>query len=531
MLKISLGGDLPEEQLPERRLFPGLRRGDDYLAMVTLLRWARADDRLRGVFVAVDRLHCGWARVQGLWQGLQRLRAAGKCVWVHLQHPGLREYLVATAADKIWISPSDVLDVAGLSAEATFFLGTLEKLGIRADIIQIGAYKAAAEPFTRRSMSSEHRQMVEALVDDLYGQIASTVAQCRGKDPASAAELLGRGPFVAREAREVGLVDGIGYAQEVEEELARECGGDVIDCERYRRWRGRAVQRRALWGTSRSIAVVHVWGALKAGESIPGPEGSTAAGEATISRELNRLVRRDDIAAIVLRVASPGGSALASDQLWHCVRRAREEKPVVVSLGDVAASGGYYVASGGDTVLAQPGTITGSIGVIAGKAEMRGLYERLGVTKEIVSRGKHAALYSDYLPLGPGERERLEAEARSFYDGFVAKVAEARRLSREVVEAGAEGRVWTGRQAAELGLVDRFGDIEDAIEEAKLLAGIPRDQWVRIARFPRPLRFWPLPLGPRPWRRVPERVNLPAWFAIFPGERVLALLPFQLRFF
>jgi protease-4 len=236
------------------------------------------------------------------------------------------------------------------------------------------------------------------------------------------------------------------------------------------------------------------------------------------------------VASVVVRIASPGGSGLASDLIWRAVGRLRARKPVVVSLGDVAASGGYYIAAAGAPVFAQPGTITGSIGVIAGKANLFALYQKVGITKELVSRGQHAALYSDYFPLGPAERERLETEARGFYDDFLDKVAAGRRLARDAVAQVAEGRVWTGRQALAHGLVDQMGGLDEAIAEAKALAGIPRTDPVPVMRLPRPPRLWRLPLhllsgGSRleaPWR---------PWLSVLRRDRIWALLPFHLRFF
>ena len=529
VLKIALTGELAEEP-QERRLLSFVRRsGEDYFALINLLRWAREDERLRGVVVSIENLHAGWARIQGLHRALQGLRSAGKRVWVHLAQAGIREYFLATAADHISLPPSGMLDVAGLSAEATFFLGTLEKLGVEAEIIQVGQYKSAAEPFTRREMSPQHREMIESLVDDLYGQVAEAVAGGRGLETDAVRELLGQGPFVASEALQHRLVDRIAYVDQVEESAKRECRGDIIERGDYQRRRGRHMRRRALRGRWGSIGLLHISGTIKNGESIPGPEAASAAGATTVASHLERLTKRDDIAAIVLRIASPGGSGLASDIIWHQVGLARAKKPVVVSLGDVAASGGYYIAAAGAPVIAEPGTITGSIGVVAGKATLQGLYGKLGITKEIVSRGAHGGLYSDYVPLGPAERDRLATQARSFYADFVAKVASGRGLPPDAVAAVAEGRVWTGRQALERGLIDQLGGLEEAANEAKVLAGIPRDAVVTVERLPKPRRLWRLPFSLLPSEASLD--PLAPWLSLPWRERVWAVLPFHLRFF
>jgi len=235
----------------------------------------------------------------------------------------------------------------------------------------------------------------------------------------------------------------------------------------------------------------------------------------------------------VLRISSPGGSGVASDLMWREVVRTREKKPVVISCGDLAASGGYYVAVGGSPIFAEAGTITGSIGVIAGKANLRSLYDRIGVTKEMVTRGKHAAIHSDYVPLGDQERARIQAEAESFYRMFVDRVATSRRLSTEAVEAAAQGRVWTGRQALSRGLIDELGGIDDALDRAKTLSGIPAGEPVLVERHPRPRRLWKLSLDlPLPsWMHAPELISLPPMLRLLLSERVWTLLPFHFRFF
>jgi len=267
-----------------------------------------------------------------------------------------------------------------------------------------------------------------------------------------------RGPFLAAEAVEARLVDELAYEDETEAKLVAACdGSDVIERQDYARRRSREMRAQVLRQSHGMIGLLHVGGTIKTGESIPGPEGANASGATTIKSVLKDLRERDDIRAVLVRVTSPGGSGVASDLIWRELVRTREKKPVVVSLGDVAASGGYYVAVGCAPVIAEPATITGSIGVVAGKANLRGLYDRLGITKELIQRGRHAALYSDYVPLGEEERARIQTEAQHFYDDFVDKVVAARKLTPEAVIAVAEGRVWTGRQAWTRGLVDELG--------------------------------------------------------------------------
>ena len=534
ILDLDIRGELAEEGSEQRVLGILRRPATDYLSLISLLRWAGEDERLKAVLVRCDDLQASWARVQGLRRALTRLRESGKQVWVHLDRAGIYEYYLALAAERISLTPAGTLDVTGVSSEAVFFLDTLKKLGVEADIIQMGRYKAAGEAFTRRDMSPAHREMMESLVDDLYGQLIDAIAADRGLEPGAAREIVDRGPFLAAEAGTFGLVDAVAYGDEIEERIRQACGGaEPIDRATYAKRRGCEIRRQVLRRGRGVLAILHVNGAIKSGDSVPGPEGANAVGSSSIASALKDLREREDVRAVVLRVTSPGGSGAASDLMWRELVRTREMKPVVVSCGDVAASGGYYVAVAGSPVFAEAGTITGSIGVIAGKANLRGLYDRLGISKEIVTRGRNALLHSDYAPLGDEQRARIQAEAETFYRDFVDKVAAARRLSPQAVAAAAEGRVWTGRQAWTRGLVDELGGLEEALVAAKTLAGIPADEAIAVERFPKPRRLWKLAVD----LNLPKRGRIGELIASLPAlrfiwrDRVWAVLPVHFRFF
>ncbi|MCK6554218.1 signal peptide peptidase SppA [Candidatus Binatia bacterium] len=528
VLTVDLDGEL-NEQVWSNPLF-GMPQRIDYLGLIAALRWAREDPAVRGVLLQCGNIHGGWAKLDELHRLVAGLRAAGKTVWAHLTHGGLREYLVACAAERVLLAPTATLDITGLSSEVTFVAGTLEKLGIEPDVIQMGRYKSAAETFTRQDMSAPHREMLDSLLGDLYDQIVAAVAASRRRPESDVRELLDGGPFIAGDALKLGLVDALAYADEADAGLRAACDqGPAIRMGDYAARRGRTIRRRVLRQARTTVGLLHITGTVKMGDSVPGADGASATGVVAATRDLAELRERPDIGAIVLRVASPGGSGLASDLLWREVTRARERKPVVVSFGDMAASGGYYVGVAGSSVIAGAGTITGSIGVLAGKAVLRGLYDRVGITKQLVTRGRHAALYSDYLPLGDEERELLRREAASFYDVFLDKVAAGRHLSRDAVAAVAEGRVWTGRQALALGLVDQIGGLEHALDEAKVLAGVTRETIVAIDRYPKPKRWWKLSLNlASPHAEIMARWS---WFGGLYRERVWALLPFRFRFF
>jgi protease-4 len=533
-LKLELSGDIPELE-GDQRWFGLLRRSsEDYGSLVSLLRWARDDEQLQGVLICCESVQASWGRIQGLRRGLERLRQAGKKVWVHLNGGGIHEYYLASTADHVTLTPAATLDITGLSSEAVFVLGALEKVGVHADVVQMGRYKSAAEMFTRRDMSASHREMMESLVDDLYGQVIEAVADSRSLSPTEVRETFDRGPFLAQEAKEAKLVDEVIYEDEAQEQLVAACAGStVIDRTDYVRRRSVDARVRALRTPHGTVAVVHVCGTIKSGESVTGPDGSSAAGARSIAAAFKEVRERDDVRAVLVRVASPGGSGSASDLMWREMVRTKAEKPVVVSFGDVAASGGYYIALGADAIFAEPGTITGSIGVIAGKASLRSLYERVGVTKELVTRGKHATLFSDYAPLGDEERARLEAEASSFYRAFVEKVATGRKLSIEAAAASAEGRVWTGRQAWTRGLIDKLGDIGDALDAIKERLGVPIADPIAIESFPRPRRLLRLSVDLNtPLSGVlGDSLSLLRRFEFVLQERVWAMVPFSLRFF
>jgi len=530
VLEIEMSGDLGEEPGVYRLLRMSQRQRLDHFNLIALLRWARSDPDLRGVFIRCSDLRVGWAKAQEVSRSIRALRSAGKRVWVYLTHAGIREYVIASAADRVVLTPVGTLDVTGVSTEVTFIAGTLRKLGIEAEVVQMGKYKSAAETFTHTQMSEAHREMMEGLVQDLYDQVVDAIASGRGLDAAGVRERLDCGPFVAREALEARLVDALMYEDEAAEKLRELCGGAAaIEALDYLQRRGRWVRRQVLRRCSPTIAVLHVAGTLKMGDSVPGPDVASACGAGSVARDLKQLRERSDVRGVVLRISSPGGSGLASDLIWHEVVRTRRCKPVVVSFGDVAASGGYYVAVAARPVVAEAGTLTGSIGVIAGKAVLRGLYEQLGVTKQVITRGRHAALYSDYIPLGAEERQRLQTEAERFYADFLDRVSSGREMSTETVSSVAQGRVWTGRQAQSIGLVDQLGGVEQATEQLKKLCGLSPDELVAVERYPKPKRLWRLSFNLSP---IQSHSATPlSWIRFFSGERVWALLPFDFRFF
>ncbi len=474
-LSLDLTGDLPEQPATGlATLFgnpsPSLR------TLVDAIDHAARDQKVRGLLLRVGALDAGWARTVELRDALVRFRRSGKPSWALLEGAGNREYFLATGCQKIAASPTAILDISGLAAEVTFFKGTLDKLGIRAQFEGIGKYKDAPNQFTEKGFTAPHREQMDALVGSLFDSYVAAIAEGRGLAPQAVRALVDRGPFVAAQAKAAGLVDELLYRDQVEARLGVSSG---ISPGRYvRAERGFSLESRP------QIALVYVVGTITGGESQESPGTGAVAGADTIVQGLREAAESDDVRAVVLRVDSPGGSGSASDAIWREVALVRHAKPVIVSMGDYAASGGYYVSMGADLIVAEPGTITGSIGVFSGKFSLKGLYEKLGISEGVVQRGRHARLFSSSTPWTEEDRAQVRAMNRAFYDTFVAKAAEGRHKTESAIEAVAQGRVWTGREALAVGLVDRLGGLGAAVRAAREKAHVPAGQEVRLVVLP-----------------------------------------------
>jgi protease IV len=476
-LVLNLAGGIPEEP-SSSELAPFLeRRPPSLRTLVESLDRAATDARVKSVVLRVSFLpDTGWGKVQELRDAIARFRKSGKPAYAHLEFSGNKEYYLASACDKVYVVPTALLDVTGLAAEVTFFRGTLDKLGVEAQFEGVGKYKNAPNQFTERGFTEPHREQMDELLDSLYGQYLEAIAQARGKTPEQIQAAFDAGPYDGPAALEAGLVDELVYEDQLKERLK--------DAEEVTPTRYVKASRGFRFDGRPKLALVYVVGEILPGESQDSPLGGSFAGSDTVAEALRNAREDDDVKAVIIRVDSPGGSGTASDVIWREVELTRKKKPVVVSMGDVAASGGYYVAMGSDAIVAQPGTITGSIGVFGGKFSMRGLYEKLGLSKEILKRGQHADLFDEYRPWTDEERARIHEMMASFYTRFVTKAAEGRKKSYEEMDAVAQGRVWTGADALERGLVDRLGGLEVALSLAKERANIPGAQAVQLVVLP-----------------------------------------------
>ncbi|MER7546951.1 signal peptide peptidase SppA [Actinomadura sp.] len=460
------------------------------------LRRARSDSRVRALVVKVSG-GIGLALVQELREAVQALREAGKLTvaWAETYGEGGRgtvPYYLATAFDKIYLQPTGEVGLTGIALEEPFFAGALEKAGIQPRFGKRHEYKTMANTFMEKTYTPEHEESSRRLVTSLGEQITAGVAAARGLPEEKVRELIDRGPFLADEALAEKLVDRLAYRDEVYAALREEFGEDaqLRFVSRYNRAHGLA-SRLPQPGRQDMVALINGHGPIRLGRSGRGgplPGSGPAMGSDTIGAAFRAAVRDDRVKAIVFRVNSPGGSAVASDAIWREVVLARRAgKPVIVSMGNVAASGGYYVSMAADTIVAQPGTLTGSIGVVVGKAVVSGLLDRVGIGLGAVADGDHARMLSATKDFSDSEWERVNASLDRIYDDFTAKVAEGRDLPRERVHELARGRVWTGADAKDNGLVDELGGIDTALDLARKKAGLASDAPIRVYPHTSPL--------------------------------------------
>jgi protease-4 len=531
VLKLRVEGGLPDRRAAQSLLsaLSGEPPGPALLDLLAALDRARGDERIETVWVQLGALRAGLARAGELGAALGRVREAGKRVVVHLEEAGLPGYVVALGAGEIVLPPSGSLNVMGVASEVVLLKGLLDRVGLRAWMRARGKYKSARETLAESEMSPESREMTAAIVGDLYEQLVETIASARRLDPAIVRERLDQGPFLAAEALSLGLIDRVGYADDVEDELKENAKKwRPLRLDAYLRLSTHLVKR----GRATVVALVEVTGTIKSGASVPGRERARATGSRRFVQEIKAVTDDPRVKAIVLRVDSPGGSALASDLMWRALTKAQAEKPIVVSMADVAASGGYFVSGiRGAPILASPSTITGSIGVVTGKVEASRLYDMLGIKKETIAIGKRAGFFSEARGFTEDDLVKLEADLEAHYQHFIGRMAEGRGKSREEIHDVAQGRVWTGRQALANGLVDDYGGLLDALDRVRALLGLEPKAPLAIVS-PGAKRRFPLRLAFRgPSNLLPASITRPLEMAeYFAGERTLALLPFDLHF-
>ncbi len=499
------------------------------------LRRAGADDKVRALVVKIGGRRIGLARVQELRSAVAEFRQSGKATvaWAETYGefgPGNTAYYLATAFDRVWVQPSGDVGLTGLSLEQWFLRGTLDKLGLEYEVGKRHEYKNAADRFTEHGFTGPAREALQQLASSLTGQITEAVAERLAIPTAKARELIDNGPYVAEEALELGLVDALGYRDEVYDDVRKTAGPDahLLYLGRYHRSRVLAERARKLPEPAGDmVALIYAAGPIRRGRSGRGPLSGGAMGSDTVSAALRTAAADRRVRAIVLRVNSPGGSYVASDTIWREVVRARQAgTPIVVSMGDVAASGGYYISMAADAIVAQPGTITGSIGVLSGKPVTSSLLERVGITTDSVTVGAHADMFSTTRPFSADEWAKINSWLDRIYADFTGKVAMGRNMTQEQVHEIARGRVWTGADAAGIGLVDHLGGLDDAVALARRKAGLPDSAPVRGYPRTSPLDRLRRPESSEDYRAAGARMFTENWGPVWRLAAGAGLPPF-----
>ena len=499
------------------------------------LHEAADDPHVAGLIAKVGGV-LSWADMQELRLGVRAFAASGKpaVAWAETfgESRDMAAYVLATAFGEIWLQPGGGIGLLGVGIESTFVRGALDRLGVEPQVEQRHQYKNTPDLFLRTGYSPAHRESLERLGASIYDEAISAIAAARTMDPVRVGELVDSGPRTAAEALDAGLVDRLGYRDQVYAAVRERVadGAELLFADRWQpRRRPKPLARRR-----GGVALVEVRGGIASGRSRRGPLGRQV-GSDTVAAQLWAATSNDRVRAVVLRIESPGGSAVASDTIWREVCRVREAgKQVIVSMGDVAASGGYYIACPADVILALPATLTGSVGVFAGKLVVSRLLERVGVTTGSVQHGARSLMFSPRRGFGEEERERFAATVDAVYDDFVAKVAEGRGRPYAEIEPIARGRVWTGRDALERGLVDELGGLRDAVRIARERAGLPKD-----APVVRPIHVPPLARfgrarnseDPRAWTvglRWPGLSEVAAALGV-PADAALRMPPITVR--
>ena len=492
-LTLRIGGDLAEMTPGDVVSYLSGGRTTTVRGIVENLRKASVDERVRSVLLRPTGLTTPyWGKVQEIRDAVIAFKKSGKPVYAYLEYGGDRDYYLASAADKVFLMPSSPLDVTGVATYQLFLRGTLDNIGVVPDLHHIGDYKTASNTFTEKGYTPAHREMDLSLNRDLYDQIVQGIAEGRKKSEDEVRRLLDQGPFLPEDALRAGLIDDVAYEDQVSEKL--KAPGQVdsnLEGDAYG-----FVSLRSL-GLNRGprMAVIYAAGTIVSGRSGYDPLEGPVVGSDTIIDYIRRVRRDRSVRAIILRIDSPGGSAVASDAIWRelmIARKEHEDRPIIASMSDLAASGGYYVALPAHAIVAQPSTLTGSIGIFGGKFTTGGIYQKLGARVDSVSNGKNAEINSPLRPYNVEERKKVQEQLQAFYDQFVEKVAESRKSTPEKIDQLAQGRVWTGRQAKENGLVDALGGLGSAIALAKQQAKIDATSEVELVVYPPARSFYEL---------------------------------------
>ncbi len=480
VLVMALEGTLPES-LPVEFSIPFIQSQNQPTVrdVWASLRHAATDHRIKALVIQPRGLQAGWGKLQELRRDILDFKKSGKPVYALLQGAGSREYYISSVADRVFISPDDTLDVKGFRVEETFYKNTLDKIGVGVQVDHIGRYKDAGDAYSRTGMTPESREVLGQILDQIFNDFCAAVGQGRHKSADDIRALIDMGPFTADQARAVGLVDQLGYEDQVFTALKSKTGGSDLNKVMLRTY------FPAVPAKGDKIAMLVGEGDIVRGSSSEDSYSNQAVLSSGAFNKIVRQVRNDSsIKGVILRVDSPGGDAVASDEILHELRLLSAAKPLVISMSDVAASGGYFISMTGDPVYSYPNTITGSIGVLYVRPNFKGLYDKLGVQQEGIGRGKFSDLDSLYTPLSDAAHQKLHDQISRTYQSFVTKVAGARRRTYDQIDPLAQGRVWMGNQAKENGLVDELGGLNEAVASIRKKAKLPASGDTNLVMFP-----------------------------------------------
>jgi protease-4 len=525
-LELRLSGQIVEENT--RAGIFGKKR-PTVMDLLDEIGRSKEDESIKGLILRIDPLDMGLAKTQEIREAILDFKESGKSVIAYMESGGNKEYYIATIADKIVMMPTGYLMFTGLETEVTFIKGTLNKLGIVADLEHIGDYKSASDLLTRDKMSEAHQEEVNSLLDDMYDQITKDIAFQRGWSEEEVKSKIDQGPFTASEAYKANLVDTLIFYDQTDD-LVKQMAGKKPYRMNDKRYAGRTYYKYS-WAIPPKIAVIFATGSIFEGESGRNFLLGDIMGSETIANAIKTAREDKTVRAIIFRVDSRGGSGMASDVILREIIRTKGKKPFIVSMSDVAGSGGYWISCAADTIISLPGTYTGSIGVISGKFSLEGLYKKIGFDIETVKRGKHADFFTTARGFSDEERKVIKRQIQEFYDEFVRKVSEGRRMSYEQVDSIGKGRVWTGRQAKGNGLVDELGGMNLALAIAKEKAGIPQEAEVEILSLPKG-RGWLNVSFENMFSLSPDLNSILEELResnIFEEDQILLLMPYEIK--
>lgn len=483
-LILTLSGDVPEKA-PTELPIPLLQQQ----APITVeqvwetFRKAAADSRIKAVVFEPRDLSLGWAKLQEIRQEMLDFRKSGKPLVAFLRGAHGREYYLATAADRIYMTPEDMLDLKGIEIQGVFLKNTMDKLGIHVDVVHAGKYKDAGDIFTRTDMSPETQQVLNSILDQYYGDLIQVIATGRKKDPQQVRAIIDNGPFFGRDALANGLVDSLGFDDQVANDLQQRLGQTQLKKLSIRSYLRVPASSVGVAGGAR-IAYIVGQGDITRGQQSDNVGNLNLIASGPFTKVLRDVKNDSSIKGVILRIDSPGGDGVASDDILKAAQDLSHAKPMVISMSDLAASGGYFISMTGDPIVAYGNTLTGSIGVIFAKFDLHGLYDKLGITKQPLDRGEHADLDSDYEPLTGKNLDKVQQQIQNFYGAFLNRVSRGRKRPVSDIEPLAQGRVWTGSQAEANGLVDRIGGIDTAIDLIRQRAKIPSSQKITLVVYP-----------------------------------------------